>query len=380
MARTQTTGGKAKGGKQWKPAPTDQEKPFAEIDLGASKDGIQRMADEPDEDADDDLPGSEGDDGEQPRERRFIDRSKSVSKRLGRMERSFNQRFADQEARWQRQVADLKRENSSLRVNRGVSEADQAAHDSKIAAWQSELETAYEKGDTKKQAELTTKIAQAQGEFESKKRAAMLGQQQHQDRDDRRDAVDQRGDPDNRGNGPTREARKWMRANDDWWNDPEFEIEKQAAIVIDNQLIDEGSDPNDPEHYEELRERLLDKFPDMESEIAMPSARRGRRDARRDDDEDDDLDDDRGDRRDRRDTRGARNGSTRRPPIPAFADRGADRGNQPRRSNGRTVTLSRAQRENMITFGLDPQNDDHVKEYAKSAEETTRAYAREGRH
>lgn len=380
MARTQTTGGKGKG-KQWKPAPTDQEKPFAEIDLGASKDGIQRMGDDLDDDAgDEDLPGTEGDDGsEQPRERRFMDRSKTVSKRLGRMERNFNQRFADQEARFQRTIADLKRENSSLRVSRGVSETDQAAHDSKIAAWQSELETAYEKGDTKKQAELTTKIAQAQGEFESKKRQAMLGQQQ-QDRggDDRREAPI--GDPDNRGNGPTREARKWMRANDDWWNDPEFEIEKQAAIVIDNQLIDEGSDPNDPEHYEELRERLLDKFPDMESEVVMPGARRGRRAVGRDDDVDDlDGDDDRGDSRDRRDTR-TRNGSVRRPPVPSFADRGADRGDQPRRSNGRTVTLSRAQRENMITFGLDPQNDDHVKEYAKSAEETNRAYAREGRH
>ena len=373
MARTQSTAqAKGKGGKQWKPQPAEGET-FAEVDLNAKKDDIQRH--NLDTRNDDDLPGSEDDDrlGEEtPSERRFLDRSKSVNKRIARLERKFNQQTADQEARYQRQLADLRRENQSLKVSKGVSDTDQAEHDRKIAALQKELEDAYEKGTTKEQAAITTRIAQLQGEFEAKKRAALLGAQEREPaRDNRGNGRDDGGEPDNRGNGPTPQAKRWMRANDDWWTDPDFAIEKAAAVVIDNELIDEGSDPNDPEHYEELVERLLKKFPDMEEEIVMPGDRRSDRKRARDDDEDEDEGEDV--RSSRRDTR--RNG---RPPVPAFNDRGADRGNRPR-NNGRTVTLTREQRDNMVTFGLDPNNDDHVREYAKSAEETNRAYAREGR-
>lgn len=363
MARTQTTGGKQK--RNWRPPATEPgDKPFAEVNLdGKDKDAITRHAAEDQDDDDRDLPGGEDDEGEEsPRERRFLDRSKSVSKRLGRMERSFNQRLAEQDARHQRELADLRKQNDSLRVSRGVSDTDQAAHDARIAQLNTELEAAYEKGDTKLQASITTKIAQAQGEFEAKKRAALLGQAAPTDRE----REPERGAPDNRGNGPTKEGQRWMRANDEWWEDPDFSIERAAAVVIDNELMDDGSDPNDPEHYHELAERLVKKFPHMKDEIAMPRSARDRRGSR---DEDDDEDED------------EERGSRRRPPVPAFNDRGADRGGerQPAARRGRSITLSREQRENMITFGLDPDNDDHVKEYAKSAEETARSYSREGR-
>jgi hypothetical protein len=374
MARQQsTTGGKrGGGGKKWTPPPQQQtDQAFAEVDLSAAKDSVQRIPDDHREDAD--LPPNE--DADEPsRSERFLERSQGVRKRITRMTRQFSQQMADQEARFQRQLADLKQQNDRLRVQRNSPDVDEAAHNAKITALQNDLAAAYESGDTKKQAEITTKIAQLQGAFESAKRAALMGRERSDDRgtDDPNAA---RRPADNREGGPTREARKWMRSNREWWDDPEFAVEKQAAIIFDNELMDDGSDPNDPEHYDEMSEMLVKKFPHMKEFLMAPGERRRARD-----DDDDDFDDEEdADDLDTRASRGNQRGRReRRPPVPAFNGRSAERGNQPAR-RGRTVTLSREQRANMITFGLDPNNDDHVREYAKSAEETGSSYARGGR-
>jgi hypothetical protein len=366
MARTQTTGGKQ--GRKWTPPATEPgDKPFAEVNLDGGKDAITRSRND---DHEEELPGGEDDDGpdESPQEKRFLNRSASVNKRITRLQRTFSQQLADSEARSQRQIADLRRENASLKVNRGVTETDQAGHDAKIAQLTKDLEDAYEKGDSKKQAQVSAEIARLEGAFEAKKRAALLGTPEREERADRSEERE-RGEPDNKGNGPTREAQRWMRANDGWWEDSEFSIERAAAVVIDNELIADGSDPNDPEHYDELAERLLKKFPEMKAEIVMPGERKSRRNARDDADDDDDEGEERG-------TRNRRGNG--RPPVPGFNERDGERGAR-QASRGRSITLSRQQRENMVTFGLDPDNDDHVKEYAKSAEETNRAYGREGR-
>lgn len=352
-----------KSNKRWQPPPKEGDEPFAEIDLNASKGGVERVTITPPL-SDEALPGGEDDEGDEPtgRKSRYSD-PRSVSRRIGRLERTFNQRMADAEARHQRELADVRREADSLRVSRSSSDVDETAHNTKIAALQADLAQAFETGNTARQADLTTQIARLQGEFESRKRDALLGRQQptaqqQPAREARR--------PDNREGGPTPEARRWMRKNE-WWDDPEFAIERDAAVRFDNELMDEGSDPNDPEHYEELCERLLEKFPDMKDEIVMPGRSRQdrRRRARDDEGDEDDEDEDRG-------TSRRRSG---RPPIPAFNTRDGERAQQLRSSgNGRKATLSRAQRENMITFGLDPDNDDHCREYAKSSEETERAY------
>lgn len=62
----------------------------------------------------------------------------------------------------------------------------------------------------------------------------------------------------------------WVQKND-WFNSEGFERETSAAKVIDVQLDNEGVDKNSDEYYEELNNRLLKLFPELDSIMSLLS-------------------------------------------------------------------------------------------------------------
>lgn len=304
---------------------------------------------------------------EQEREDRGASRTpaeRDMFKRMSRMQRNmgkqFDQRVAAMQAEHQRETADLRTRLDKLTVERGggADAAADAAHEAAINALKGELEQAYEKGDSAKSAEITLKISKLDAQFWAKK-AQAAGQVQREegtaaDRQQReRQGTERQGG--GRATGPTVAGSAFIQANADWWEDPDFQVEKDAANAMFVRLRDEeGFDANDAETFKEITRRLKDKFPDLEIHSGA------RRRSAADDDDEDDLDEE-----ERRETRQ----STRRAPSARLEDRGAAGDRQ--RSNRRTLTS--VEMETMRKCGLDPDKDRDVVQFLREviAEESS---------
>lgn len=339
----------------------DDGQTFAEVNLDEkdSAKAIERHQEQA-------LPPSEDLDGDEvsaaPRTADSREWRRRVRRVENRLQRGFDQKVAEIEARHQRELRDLRGDVDGLKTRRSEdpdTSALDAAHESAMAAMQTALENAIEKGDSPKAAELTRKMARAENEYWAKKRGASDEELRRQkERDSQREQRRQRDTEEERRDEVTPEGQRFMDMNDDWWGDEDFEIETQAAIVIDRQLMREHSDPKSPAHYRKLAKRLREKFPDLEVKV---------RKARDEDldDEDDDEEEDMGTRQ---------RSKTRRPAVPGFRDNGQAEGLQTRARNGRRVTLTQEDRANMRRFNLDPENDGDVSHYARGKEESGRGY------
>lgn len=286
-------------------------------------------------------------------EERRLDR-KAFAKRFGKIERNFEQRIADQEARHQREIAEMKGRGERLNVKReGVN--DDAVHEADIARLTSLLEAAQEAGESKKVAQLTAEISRKEGQHWAKKEAAVRGEPAVvEPRKVVASAAKNKAIPDK---GNTQTANRWLRQNEDWLQDDDYAVEQQAALLYDAALTDEGYDPSTDEYFEELNARLLKKFPKLEVIGAKAKKKakateddEGRRsNAGRDDD--DDGDDERPEPR-------------RIPAVSSFEDRGTPARGQ---RNGRRTSLTAEQRQTMLAVNMDPENNRHVLTFLREA-------------
>lgn len=274
-------------------------------------------------------------------------RTNDFGKRLGRIQRQFNQSLAEQEARFQRELRSRDERIEALSTRRVDSrvDTDELAHEKLMAELEAAYADAMEKGESVKCAQLQRRMATEASRYASAQTAKQMGEAYERDQATRRSK--QTGDDaESRVAGPTRLGKRFMNANADWWDDPDFTIEQLAAKKIDSDLIADGYDPNTEEHYEELQARLQEKFPDLE--VSLPSERRSRREA-----EDEDEIEDR--------PRGRQVQRPARGPISATGNRGTG---QPARRNGH-IRLNSTDLDNMRRFGMDPNNDKHVTAYAE---------------
>ena len=117
-------------------------------------------------------------------------------------------------------------------------------------------------------------------------------------------------------------AEKWLHANQRWFTDRNYEVEKAGILAIDAQVAAEGLDKNSPDYYRELDKRIDSKFPHLR--------KRGQ----------------------------ARTGSPVAPVSAAPASAPS--------SGGKTrVTVTRADLSAMQRFGLDPNNKEHIREFVR---------------
>lgn len=326
-------------------------------------------------------PSSEDTDGDgslSTQEQAWLDRNKAVRKRMGRMNRQFNQQIAEIQAERQRERAEWERKFDSLKADRERPQVDEAKHNADMAELERQLEAAHEAGNSKEVVRLTRAISQKDAAFLAAKQAAIMGVDPNRQRDDgRRTRREEEADEDIRprrqeNRNKNGEGRKWTELQD-WWDDDEFAPERAAAVAIDKILIEEeGSDPDSRQHYAELSKRLRKKFPKLE--VVPPKGKKAARGADEDDEELEDDDDGDGDEGLEAEGRRVNKRSARRPPVPSFSDRGNDAA--PARRGSRSVVLTEADRAEMRRFKMDPDNDDDVRNWAESVEETDRAYSR----
>lgn len=340
---------------------------FAEVHLDekdASK-AIERRRDE-------ELPPVEDDDGGDSaistREREWVDRSKAVAKRIGRINRQFNQIRAEDQAERQREREDFQRQIDSLKADRAAPVAvDEARHNSEMADLERQLEAAHEKGESAQVARLTREMSRKDAEFMAAKQRQLMGTQTRE-REQPRAQTQQRTDLPQPGQ--ITPGKRWMDSQD-WWDDGEHVAEQGAAIAIDKDLLQSRSDPSSPEHYKELNRRLKKKFPKLEiGNPFKPKRQEEDEDEEDDADEGDDsqLDDD-GD--EVKPVKVAK--AKKRPPVPAFNSN--NQGQQPTSRRGsRAVVLTQQDKVEMRKFKLDPDDDNDVMEWARSRMETDQQY------
>jgi len=123
------------------------------------------------------------------------------------------------------------------------------------------------------------------------------------------------------GYQPPAPAQEWMARNSSWFDRKGFEAESLLARAIDRSLVEEGWSPDSPAYYREMNKRIAAKTRLTPQDIGGP----------------------------RRQTT----------PVPNTA---APRGTVAARKG--SVRLNKDDFEIMRMTGLDPQNKDHLKEYA----------------
>jgi len=125
-------------------------------------------------------------------------------------------------------------------------------------------------------------------------------------------------------NPPPPKAVAWVDKNKTWFRQPKFSGHTQFVLGVDQQLVKEGYDKNSDSYYEELDRRVDEAFPTLRKAPVK----------------------------------------TVSPVAPAAAGGGAAAPTKP--AGKRSITLTKADLENMRTFGLDPSNKAHLQEYARN--------------
>lgn len=327
-----------------------------DTDQADPKRAVQRLESGSSDD-DEGLPSQEDSEvsDQERRHSEWLSKNRAVNKRLGRMQRVFDQRMADTEARFQRQLRGLQKENQALKARRpGDEPATDAEHEAAMTALQQQLEKAMEEGNSAQVAKINREIARKESAFWAAKQAAITGN------NDRRGARSAEPDPDEepdpaQARKPSREGLAFTESND-WWDDPEFRVERAAANAIHAQLVEEeGSDPATEEHYARVAKRLHDKFPDLE--LSVPGF----------EEEDwDEFDEDalEGGQRQRRVSRRAA-----RAPVQSQRTREDD----PPRAARRGTHLSESDLKFMRSIGMNPDNENHLIAFANGRREADQA-------
>lgn len=293
--------------------------------------------------------GGVANDGKDTEERldNWFNKNKYVAKRMARfgnnLRKEFDQQRADDEARHQKELREIREQLHSLKTNSDTASTD-AAHEAEIAALQAKLEAAIEAGDTKEQARLQTLIARTESAHVEARTKALIGANRREEKPETARQTEQ-----NR-NAPSKKAAAFI-AQTDWWDDPEFEAEQAYANRLFAKLTtEEGMDPEDDATYRRINKKLKAKFPALK--VRDPGEL------------DDDLDDDEEEL-----GAGLDGKPSRRAPVTQFRDRGTQQATQRRG----TVQLTDDDIATMRAMKLDPNDNSAVMAFAKARRERLEA-------
>jgi hypothetical protein len=132
-------------------------------------------------------------------------------------------------------------------------------------------------------------------------------------------------------------AAEWMSERGDWYKREGFEKATLLANRLDREVYKEGFDPNTPEYFKELDKRIKAKMPELYDDFA-----------------DADVDD--------------KPTPRKRPKRSPVAPVGGDE-NRQRSNRGSKVELREEDFANMRRFGLDTNDPEVLKEYARNKRE-----------
>lgn len=281
---------------------------------------------------------------------------KELFKRMGRLERNltrqFDQRQAERDAAHQLELSELRAKLDKVSEDRSGDDAADVAHEAALGALKAKLEAAYEKGDSAASAAITLEISQLDAKFWAKKaQAAGVVTRETADKDKgKTQAAGQTNAQQRQGKGPTAAGSRFITANEEWWDDPAFEMEQSAANTIYLRLVEkEGFDPKSDETFKEIAKQVKVKFPKLD-------IRAGRDDPGPGDDDDDDDEE-------ARQQQTQDQGRHRR----AAAANVQDRGPANNSNRGGQRVLTKEEMATMQACRLDPNNDRDVVQFLREA-------------
>lgn len=138
------------------------------------------------------------------------------------------------------------------------------------------------------------------------------------------------------GEGPNDLARQWMERNE-WFSDARFGEQIMITRAIDRALAAKGFDKNTQGYYDELDRRIRRRLPELQRYMQRRPGQRL------------EVRPDAGKEKRREPTGGVRRAE------------GRDGEQTPRKGK---IVLKRSDLDNMRAFGLDPNNKEHLREYA----------------
>lgn len=253
------------------------------------------------------------------------DYSKKVKARIDR-ERRAKRKAQDEASYWREQAETLAKDTSSQAKETLKRDIEQV--DSAIEQTLASLDSAIEEGKTKDQVRLTNELTDLKArKFGAEANLNDLPEGGNLQPFDGKVSPSTAKD--------LSEADKWMGDRSDWYKAAGFERQTRAANRIDKEVFNAGYDPNTPEYFEELDKRLKVTFPELYDEA-------------------DTLADDEPPPRK----------ATRSPVTPVG-------GNDTRRqrTSGSKVELGEADFANMRRFGLNTNDPNVLKEYARNKRE-----------
>ncbi|KPK66534.1 MAG: hypothetical protein AMS21_01880 [Gemmatimonas sp. SG8_38_2] len=304
-----------------------------EVDLEAESKGIREVA--PDDGAADDARKPSDD----------ADASKGAKGKADEGEEDsgddkFSKKFRDRLSREQRakkkaqdEAREIREQNARLearlkKLESSHSERELNEIERNIGDIEKQLEDAIEKGETKTQLSLTRKMTDLQAELKVAKKAAELMGEDDDSGSTRSGKPS--GKPDE---NPY--ADDWMGNHSDWYGMKGFERQTRLVNRLDKEVFKDGYDPQTEEYFEELDRRLKEKAPELfDDEDLTPSGKRNRE----------------------------------RPPV-APTGSGEDRTSGKTTGLGSKVTLDDNDFRVMRTFGLDTNDPETLKEFARNKRE-----------
>jgi|SRR6056300_25607 len=139
-------------------------------------------------------------------------------------------------------------EERLAKIESSMAEKEQEEKEVQYKTVAQQLREAIESGETDKQVELME---------------AMSDLRQRKSNVQPEKPVENTNNVEDRINSLPELAKDWIAKNSGWWNKPEHRDATTLSFGIDNQLVEEGYDVNDPEYYQELDKRMSKYFPDL---------------------------------------------------------------------------------------------------------------------
>ena len=257
--------------------------------------------------------------------------SERVRKRIQREQRA-TRKAKDDADYWKQQAEQSSQQLQSMRKKNAESAIERIG--GQIESIESQMEAAHEAGNTKDVVKLTSQLTDLKAE-RYKAEADLEDVGSTETGNDSPESGNVRRKP----NDQARLVRKWKDGNDDWYGSDGFERQTRVANRIDKEVFDDGYDPGTPEYYEELNARIKAKMPEL-------------------------FDDDTGSETD--DNLEPSRRSNRQPVAPVGRSESAE--TKTRTSSSR-VELNEDDFANMREFGLDPNDPEVLKEYARNKRE-----------
>ncbi len=257
--------------------------------------------------------------------------SKKVKSRIQRATRATTKE-RERGDYWENQARKYAKDNYDSEKRTAENVIERA--DSQLEDTQTQLEKAIEDGDTKGQVKLTTQLT-------DQKAARVRAEVSLENLSPDGNVQPFSGKVDPASSKDPKKSDTWMEERSDWYGARGFERQTRLANRIDKEVFADGYSPENADYFEELDRRLKEKEPSLYEAL---------------DDADDTGKDDDPDK-----TRGKR-GKNVVAPV-------SGNENSRQRTSGSKIDLSEDDFANMRRFGLDPNDPEVLKEYARNKRE-----------